>query len=558
MQLKIRNFRGIEQAEINLDGISLIAGPNAAGKTSVAQALAALLTGETSPIHGMAKKDLSQLLRGGGVCEIALSDDEGKTSILYPAAQVETEGKPASASPVACGKVNIATLPTKDRSEFLGKLLDTEPTHDEVIEACVAISISTEHAEALWSKIQLEGWDGAHANIKDKGAQMKGQWLEIAGEQYGSKKAENWLPENWESDLEGKSEDTLQALVTEAKESAEAAIASEAVDDDYRSRLETSAANAPMLREKVAEAEGKHTSLGDKMVIEIAKKDALPKPGVPEQTVACPSCETPLVIHGMKLSLPRKDAQDDGSRAAEIKKVEVEIARICKAQQQIGLDQLKRDLGVMERDEEHLAKINEEATRESKGSEVINKTREDRQHAENRLSAFQRKTRADRIHVSIGVNAQVLALIAPDGLKKKALTKKLAVFNDELLGLSQQAGWSPCIIESDLSVWFGTRPYVLCSQSEQYRAWVQLNVAVSGIDGSDALIIDGTDILDRAGRNGLFAILANQEIPSLVCMTLVDREGFSARDEAAAIGEGLAKRKLGGAWWLEDGKVLTA
>lgn len=556
MNLKIRNFRGIEHAEINLDGISLITGPNAAGKTSIAQALGALLTGETSPIHGMNKKDLSQLLRGGGVCEISLSDDEGKTSILYPAAQIETEGKPASASAVACGKVNIATLSTKDRSEFLGRLLNTEPTKDEVIEACLLIDISPEHAEALWSKINLEGWDGAWASIKEKGAQMKGQWLEISGEQYGSKKAESWLPENWESDLEGTSEDTLLALVTEAKEIAEAAIASEAVDDNFRARLETSAANAPMLRDKVAEAEKKHAFLGEKMVAALAKKNALPKPGVPEQTVACPSCETPLVIHGAKLALPREDASDDGSAVAAIKDVEVEISRISKTQQQLGLDQLRKDLGVVERDEEHLAKINEEAPRKSQSSEVINKTREDRQHAENRLSAFQRKTKADLRHISIGTNAEVLALIAPDGLKKKALTKALADFNAALATLASQAGWDPCIIENDLSVWFGTRPYYLCSQSEQYRAWVQLNAAVSAIDGSDVLILDSADVLNRDGRNGLFALLSNQEIPSLVCMTLVTvANGPTDREQADYLSAGLAKRKLGGAWWLDDGKA---
>ena len=57
MKLKIRNFRGIESAEIDVGSISLIAGANAAGKTSVAQAFGILLTGEPIPIPGMKIKD---------------------------------------------------------------------------------------------------------------------------------------------------------------------------------------------------------------------------------------------------------------------------------------------------------------------------------------------------------------------------------------------------------------------------------------------------------------------------------------------------------------------
>lgn len=65
MDVRIRDFRGIEHADIRLSGLTLIAGSNGAGKTSIAQAVAAVLTGQTVPIKGLRKADAGALVRYG-------------------------------------------------------------------------------------------------------------------------------------------------------------------------------------------------------------------------------------------------------------------------------------------------------------------------------------------------------------------------------------------------------------------------------------------------------------------------------------------------------------
>ena len=83
----------------------------------------------------------------------------------------------------------------------------------------------------MWQIIEAQGWDGAAKQAKEKGANLKGMWEQITGDRYGSKKAENYIPENWMPDLDGASDESLQADLTDARGVLEGCIASEAVDD---------------------------------------------------------------------------------------------------------------------------------------------------------------------------------------------------------------------------------------------------------------------------------------------------------------------------------------
>jgi hypothetical protein len=239
---------------------------------------------------------------------------------------------------------------------------------------------------------------------------------------------------------------------------------------------------------------------------------------------------------------------------ADLAAAEQQVIHAEKAKQEFSplLDAARGELIVAEKAAADLESAGEEP-RKSKGAEVINQSREDRSLAEERLAAFRAKTRADRIHASIQLNAAILGIIAVDGLRQKVLTDALTDFNESMADLAEKATWSPCIIESDLSVWYGTRPYVLSSKSEQYRAWVQLLIATALIDGSDVIVIDGVDILDRAGRNGLVTVLATIEIPAMIFLTILDQATSTGKDIAEGLGHALADKGWGAAWWIEDG-----
>lgn len=58
MHLKLRNFGVIKEADIELDAITVIAGENSTGKSTVGKALYAIVTGlsETTPLKIFEKK----------------------------------------------------------------------------------------------------------------------------------------------------------------------------------------------------------------------------------------------------------------------------------------------------------------------------------------------------------------------------------------------------------------------------------------------------------------------------------------------------------------------
>jgi len=86
------------------------------------------------------------------------------------------------------------------------------------------------------------------------------------------------------------------------------------------------------------------------------------------------------------------------------------------------------------------------------------------------------------------------------------------------------------------------RPYILLSESEKFRCRTALQVAMADLDGSAAVIVDAADILDRGGRNGLFAMLAQSGMRSLVCMTM----------NGPGDVPDLSKPGLGRSYWIGD------
>ena len=61
----------------------------------------------------------------------------------------------------------------------------------------------------------------------------------------------------------------------------------------------------------------------------------------------------------------------------------------------------------------------------------------------------------------------------------------------------------------------------------------------------DALVIDGADILDKAGRNGLLRLLLAADRPSLVCMTMATSEDMPD----------LRGNEIGHSYWIENSRT---
>jgi predicted ATP-dependent endonuclease of OLD family len=61
--IELRDFRGCERASLRVDPIALVAGRNATGKSSIAQAIGAALAGEPLVLEGLAKASAARWSR---------------------------------------------------------------------------------------------------------------------------------------------------------------------------------------------------------------------------------------------------------------------------------------------------------------------------------------------------------------------------------------------------------------------------------------------------------------------------------------------------------------
>lgn len=550
MNISIKNFRGCATAILNLAKITLIGGHNAAGKSSIAQAVAAVLTGNAVPIPGVTKSQAGCLVRSGTAAgSVELSTELGTAKIEYPRAAVKTEGQPPQATEFAAGLSCVLDLPGKQRAETLSQYLKSEPTRDDLQIALTSIEdLKPEHIEKIWETIQQQGWDGAHAQAKEKGARLKGQWEQITGERYGVKKADSWIPDGYSADLDGASEEDLQAAVVDARERLEGAIAAEAVDDAKLDALDEQAATLEILEKQIPDAEKQVSA----MTAELEKrKDArrhLP-PASRGAFMSCPHCHKSVAVDGNRL-LPAADPLSDD----ELEKRRTAIAaaddavKIAEEDRQASVDvlqKLNRDIDAAKR---AAAELKDLRSKPAGNGADVDAARNDVDAAEKRLENWQKKTAADNRHFNIGVNAQIIDALAADGVRLDRLRRSLATANTSIGKICNIARWGMVELTDDLEATLNGTPYHLLSESEKYRVRVTLQFWMAQIDGSAALIIDGADVLvSRDIRNGLFRLLAATETTALVAMALP--EPGDLPDVAA--------KGLGQSYWMGDDGVLV-
>lgn len=549
MKITIENYRGIKAASLALDGIALVAAPNATGKSAVAQAAGSVLTGQAVPIPGVLKTMAGMLVRSGASGGFAqLDSDDGTARVDWPRASLKTKGAPPQISAIAAG-IESLTPPhgapddaakQKRRAEILIELLQAHPVFEDLRARFAREGISEDTAKAVWETIEKQGWDAAHAQAKETGARLKGQWEAVTGERYGSKKAENYVPNEWEPELANASAELLTAALTDARDTLDGMIAVAAIADDERDRLQALADALPARQEAVSAAQQALQQATDANNAALQALQALRDPAA-QQLHECPHCKGPLSIAGGKVvaGTPISDA---------------DVAAWNSAQDAVAQT---RQSGVQARtllNEAQAAMIaSEGAAKQLAALDGGNATHDQVQHArqavtiaQGRLDAFTSKTRADRLQNSILQNVAIVSALDTTGVRQAKLHELIQIFLTESINpLSTIARWQQVEISSDLSLSYGGRSWALLSESERYRVRVLLQTAVALREHAAAVVIDAADILDKDGRNGLIKLLLHAAIPAVVCMTIPTPSDVPDL-RAANIGE---------SYWIHGGEL---
>jgi hypothetical protein len=548
---QVRGFRGCERADIECAPLALVAGRNAAGKSSLAQATGAVLCGSALPFAGLSKASAGLLVKSGAdVACVVIKSESGTARIDWPSCQPSAQGEPPGASIWAAGLDSIALQPAKDRARILGEYLHADPTREDLAAALADIEIEAAAAvKMIWDLIEAQGWDGAHSLRKEKGTEYKGAWRQVTGANWGSRVGASWVPAGWQFEFEPPHENDLLAALALAKGNHDKAVAAAAVSGAERTRLAAEAAAVEARKDTLQQAEAKQEQLVGELDAARTARAALP-PGTVDPGMPCPHCGAFVVLRRVNLAETRLEAAEAAPPASELKKRRDAIARgrwRCRRltgqvqEADRAIDQtrnaMQMALDARYRLDKMPAPAGDLADVETAGTEV--------EAAEQRLTGFRQKRQADELHDKIMTNNAVIDILAPDGLRAKKLAHVLELFNTAQLGrLSLAAGWDMVSIDPEMTLFYGSRPYgPLIAASEQYRVHAVLQVAMARLEQSQMVVLDPREFLDGITCSGLFDLLAEAGLPALVCLTLSRRE--QVPDLAAA--------GLGMSYWIEDG-----
>ncbi len=573
MKIEVRCYRGIERGEIAVKPIALLAGANYQGKTSLCQAVAATLSGhpvpfiKPSPGKGnpwsatVPKADAGILLRTGaerGSCTIK-TDDDNQAVTVWPQADLATKGKPPRSSVFASGLMTehnvwqLFALNNKQRATFFSELLKAEPSYEEFHNALHEEGISIDGIDKLWEAIETNRWEAIHNKMVEHGTKLKGQWEGATGDNYGTKKGGQWIPDGWQDNLQEASEDGLNAVLVKAKEALEDIVGKVAVGDDERTRLEKeSHYEGPTLKaaEKAFAAAKKHH---ENMVADRAALPSLDQGW--GATVNCPHCDKPVLVLKTHIQTGVTQYSLGKVPAGELSKDEINKRRLDiadadgKVKNAAGtLTTAGRELGKVQADLEGVKAAGVTLAGLSKvqyAEEAVDNARQTVAIATDRLIMFNAYHKAMALHESVKRNQLIINVLAPNGLRKTVLMDHLNEFNDYLNELSVRAGWNAVVeLDEDLQPRYGGRGFIFISDSEKYRVRATLQVAIAKLDGSDMVVLDGADIMGKEGRNGLMKLLVGAKIPALVSMTI----------DSADLMPDLPK-EMGASYWVDNGLV---
>ena len=520
--LSVQNFLGARAVEVHLTTpVTLFAGKNGAGKSSLQEAVRMALTGEAVRV-GL-KKDYGQLVTEGAESGFAEVEIDGTVRAFVTLPDGKTtplnEYVPPTALPYVLDAQRFAKLEPNERRAFLFGLMGLSAGGAEVKKRLLAKGCNDQKVETIMPMLR-SGFDAAHKEAQAKARDEKSAWRTITGETYGDKKAATWAAEKPAFDAAVLA-DLQQRLAATDAGLAAANQRMGGLQADHKRHAEA-AQRLAELREKGS----RYARIADKLVRDEAelkeweaKVAALKGSAHSQNALPCPDCGTMLVLKDGELvhAAPMaKGTEDDLARLPEYEKA------LRLMQSTVAND--KRDLADADAAAKAISEL-EAANGTAPDEAEINAARKhlDDLKAERTATAAklaaqqdaerQAKQADERTAKALAAHESVLAWIsigdalAPDGIPGEMLAEALTPLNERLTQSAADAEWADVTVTRDMQVLAGGRPYALLSESEKWRADAMLAEAVAHLSKIKLLVLDRLDVLDLKGREDLIAWL---------------------------------------------------
>lgn len=562
LKARIRNVLGVENAEFELKGITLVSGRNGEGKSSLLQAVAAAALADPS-IRSLAQKaQRGQAVREGADLGVALLDwGTGSQRVVWPAGTVESTGQPFAGgfgSPLGIGAREWSSQESKTRATEFALRAKATPTVDDIRAFLEAQDGSPAQAEALWARIDISGWDSVLKAAQEAATKLKGAWENVAGVAFGPLKSKNWRPAILLPDeiytVEAVTED-----LDKAREARERLVAAGAVETHKLSLLKEQAANLSVLQ---AGEKDLRSILAERR----AAQDRLTKQGVSIVTaedfaLACPHCSKAIEVIAPAGKAPAqlRASPKPVLTAAEARKRREESASVHKAaaDAQAAIDEIESALA------DYVDGVSAAATAASEVRRIekaiaesaidggaLSQARELVARLEERLLAVKAMLEAEGIFGQWAKMQPALKALHPeDGVRAVVAARALAAWNETMATIASEAGLPPVALTESMELTLNGRRFALLSESEKWRANFVMTLAIAKAEGAKMLLVDRLDVLVSDLRAGILKAIRASGIPALVAMSVPDKSPERLPH--------LSKAKLGSVHWIEKG-VVTA
>ncbi|MGL4317127.1 MAG: AAA family ATPase [Pseudomonas sp.] len=570
--IQIENILGLQRAEIiGRQPITLIAGGNEAGKSSLCDAISMALTGK--PRRVALKKDLGQLVHDSNGAK------KGRVTIIGPGGEVLGQYR------LPKGEHEIgASLEKSPGYEFLPLVLDAEAfdnmTADERRKTLFKLTGCKASPEDITAELKAAGCDMALVEqiiaiarsgfpamteeAKQRASQAKGDWKAVTGEVWGSEKAKDW-----------EFETPTGAKVTH-EQIEQAAAECHKIQHDiengmaHKGKLEQQAADADRYAANIAELRDQAGMLSRAT----AKRDATQKDldaweaklatvkaaMAGDDTYDCPCCDADLELIDGKLHKyagaltadSKRDMLKDQAEASEsVALLRRTLANDNQAIAAAQAAQTNLDAAMAnkpEADEKALAKTID-AIYALRIALSTAQAKRDALTERYNLIAVAKETneKATAAHKSISAWLAIAEQLAPAGIPATLLNKALAPVNTALEMLAGLSGWSVPAISESMEITYGGRAFELCSESARWRCNTMLALVIAQLSGLKFAVLDRLDVLELKGRPQLCAMVSK----------LVD---IGNLDSLVMCGTMKAKPAMPYGFqslWIENGVVLS-
>ena len=573
MKLHIENFMGVEATDIPLEAgkVTVVAGHNASGKSSVACGAGAILSRKTNPVGLLGNQQKAYVRDGQEYGSVELYDDAGNLLLGWSAASHDitvAPEAPGASSPGSVGLMNFLTASDAERTKLFEEVF--LPPAEELmsrISDALQGKLPEEDIRGVITTIRKQGWAGVDGVYVTRAKVAKDAWKHITGESWGTVKAPDWRPEGWASHLDGLTLIDCEKRVKANQDAVTGLHVAHALTASEKTRAEEARAQVPEVRAKLQvvkdDTAAKYAEvqtaiegqvLADEEVArvlgllghlkapsDLSKEHVFLKPRK-ETLLSCPGCKIKVFLSRdgilqewsqgsydaelKNFEERRKELRDEFNKKMDLWIIERDgITEQLKAAKGKLVDAthvvdakkkeytLKRDGYVSDKArlkilEDHA----EDADCQVETDEMAREIEEANLHIESlrmERDRVHKKEQAWELHESITTYLLVASLLGSKGIRAEAMSKSMETFGQVLSFISTTTRW-PLVQVRPLTygIKIGKRvSHKLCSDSEKWRTQALLQVAVARMRRDPVIVLDRVDILDAAGREDLSTLV---------------------------------------------------